>query len=632
MEPNTKALPQEEPNHAPPIRAIQPAATSTPFPPQNVAPVPVQAGGKTDDEVVAEISGSSHAPWFWALMNGEPRTCQDMLVVRMTLLRIIATYTHDPNQIDRIFRRGAIVPNCWDEMVQKDGKTSGRYSYSMYCIHKVLRTLHITVPTIYGPRHIVDLSPDANPLCSRDDIGLSYIYCTVFQDCCRYCTDNDHWYIFNGKYWENDDGRVMEYSKMLTTALAEYAKKCAELDCEVFPQDRRYPLNSQEYAKRDPYLKHAIQCKSRRARETLLKDARTDSRMTVSLSKFDRNPYLFNCTNGTLNLRDRTFHPHSPQDMLTKMAAVEYNPYARNLNWEQHIMTVMDGDVEKARFLQKCFGYSLTGTNKYTCMFILYGPRSRNGKSATVDAFNKMMGDYGDTANPETFAQKFNANGSAHSDDLAKLVGVRFVSIPESERNMTLSSSLVKRCTGDDKITARPIYEKQFSYMPQFKLFFHTNHLPRINDLSMFESDRVKVIPFEHYFEEKDRNLNMIAELTTPDGLSAILNWALEGWRLLESTGFTPPQSVLNATSAYYQESDKVGRFMDECMVENAAGVVSTRATYERYKNWCMESGLRPLGELDFKKSMERKGIRVGRPRVNGSQITAYIGWQMAPL
>lgn len=311
------------------------------------------------------------------------------------------------------------------------------------------------------------------------------------------------------------------------------------------------------------------------------------------------------------------------------VAPVTYNPNAHSKLWEQHITTVMDGDVEKAQFLQKSFGYALSGTNKYASLIIMYGPRSRNGKSATVDTFCKMLGDYADTADPATFSEKSHANGSAHSDDLARLEGKRMISVPESDKKMTLSSSLVKRSTGDFKIVARAIFERQRSFEPQFKLFFHTNHLPRISDLTMFDSSRVKVIPFTHYFKPQDRNPNQIAELTTPENLSGILNWALEGWILLETTGFEPPQSVLDATGQYRQDSDQVGNFMMEHMEEDSNSYVSTRSVFDAYKLWCDRCGLPSGREQDFKKDLESRGISAVRKRIDGKQVTAYLGWSL---
>ena len=159
------------------------------------------------------------------------------------------------------------------------------------------------------------------------------------------------------------------------------------------------------------------------------------------------------------------------------MANVTFAPGARSQLWEQHIATVMDGDVEKAE-LQKHIGYALTGL-KQVCLYDdTLWPQLQKRQERDRGHINKMMGDYGGVANPETFAQRAYANGSGHNDGLAQLAGTRFVSVPEVEGNMTLSSSLVKRCTGDGLITTRAIYEKQFSFVPQFKLFMHTNISP----------------------------------------------------------------------------------------------------------------------------------------------------------
>lgn len=142
----------------------------------------------------------------------------------------------------------------------------------------------------------------------------------------------------------------------------------------------------------------------------------------------------------------------------------------------------------------------------------------------------------------------------------------------------------------------------------------------------MFDSNRVKVIPFTYHFPEAARNPHMLADLTTPENLSGILNWALEGLVLIKREGFNAPSSVLNAIEEYRQDSDRVGNFIRERM-EQRSGDASTTEVFAAYKLWCESSGLRPGREQDFKREMERHGINVGRPRVNGKQVTSYLGW-----
>lgn len=622
----TNPIAVSEPQQRPPQTDVATPAQSmdqAPAAPASLAAAPgQQIVPGSDDAIIGQITTSNAKDLYSSLVSGTHPMCRDSKMAMMMLLSVISCYTTDMSQIDRIFRRSTLVPTWWDNPLERDGRKSGMTSGSYY-IQKVICTNRIMLLTVYGWQPLVMYCPDENTKYGRDDIGISTLYCDIYRDSVLKCAEQNCWYIYDGQRWAVNTERVIETCKAFTQALCDYYKIVAHLDGLAFPQDGE---DEKKNTKNHPYIRYAESVKSRRVRDTLLKDAQSVPGMSISKADFDKDVYLINCKNGTVDLRTYTLHPHTPTDYITQMANVTFVPGARSLLWEQHIATIMDGDMQKAEFLQKTIGYALTGSNKYACMMILYGPSSRNGKSATVDTINKMLGDYGGIADPETFAQKRYANSSGHNDGLAQLVGKRFVSVPEVDGNMTLSSSLVKRCTGDGLITARAIYEKQFSFVPQFKLFMHTNHLPRVNDLSMFDSGRIKVIPFTHYFKESDRNPEMVKELTTEENLSGIFNWALGGLQKLENTGFDAPQSVLDAIGLYRQDSDRVGNFIADNM-EQSSDSTSTTNVFSAYKTWCESSGLRPGREQDFKKEMERHGISVGRPRINGKQVTSYLGW-----
>lgn len=146
------------------------------------------------------------------------------------------------------------------------------------------------------------------------------------------------WYVYTGKVWEPDTGnvKVMEYCKKLADGLLYYA------------------LSLPEGNKRDEYHKHAYKWQSRHYRETVLKDAQ--SVYPVRLSDLDSDPYLFNCQNGTLDLRTRAFHAHNPADMLSTISGVEYDPGARSELWARTVGDVMQGDIEPYRIPAKGSG------------------------------------------------------------------------------------------------------------------------------------------------------------------------------------------------------------------------------------------------------------------------------------
>lgn len=110
-------------------------------------------------------------------------------------------------------------------------------------------------------------------------------------------------------------------------------------------------------------------------RITILSDAQ--SVYPISMQEFDSDRFLFNCANGTLDLRTMEFRDHSAEDRLTKITPVEYDPHAWSDRYSRFISEIMSGNAEKAKFLQKALGYSVSGDTRFECMFFLY-PDSAN--------------------------------------------------------------------------------------------------------------------------------------------------------------------------------------------------------------------------------------------------------------
>jgi putative DNA primase/helicase len=271
----------------------------------------------------------------------------------------------------------------------------------------------------------------------------------------------------------------------------------------------------------------------------------------------------------------------------------------------------MQEDAEKAAFLQKSLGYALTGDTRHECFFILYGPTSRNGKGTCMETYMRMVGDYGKSAKPDTIAQKQTANGSGPSEDIARLVGARFVNISEPDKKLVLSAALVKTLTGNDSITAHYLHENSFEYRPQFKLFINTNHLPSVTDATLFSSGRVKIIPFERHFRESERDDGLKNELASQENLSGVLNWCLEGLRMIVKDGFREPDAVRDATDEYRNNNDKLGRFLAEEMEADPTAEIRTADAYIRYKTWCIANGFFPENAANFKSSINNVAIVV---------------------
>ena len=460
--------------------------------------------------------------------------------------------------------------------------------------------------------HLQKLKPEENKLYPWTELGAGQLFADYYKDVLRYVPERKSWFHYNGVVWEQDIGntKTMELCKTLARQLLIY--------CSSIEDDKR----------REEYAKFCYRWQTRKMRETLIRDAQ--SVHTINMEEFDRDPYIFNCKNGTLHLKTMQFSPHRPEDKLTKHSDVEYNPAAHCERFEQFVDEITCGDKEKAKFLQKVLGYGLSGDTRYECMFIFYGVKTRNGKGTLCESVLKALGDYGCTSQAETIGIKQNKSSQMPSEDVARLAGVRFVNISEPDRNLRLDAALVKTMTGNDTINARFLHENSFDFKPQFKLYINTNYRPTISDLTLFNSDRIVIISFDRHFSEQEQDKNLKTLFAEPNSQSSILNWLLEGYRLIQAEGLMIPDSVKTAIAEYRKESDKVARFTEECLEQRDGYEVRTSEVYKAYTQWRDDNGCRAECASKLNQALKSFAtIERKRPAAGGSPTTMLIGYRL---
>ena len=587
----------------------------------------------TDEQVIEHASRSESGEKFKALMDGRWEEGYDSQSdADMALVSILAFWCGNvEEQIDRIFRTSGLFRDKWDR--QTGDRTYGQIT---------IRNAVSTNDTIYTPIRdtesaeadfedldeaetlpsfepdlskvtltLEEMQPHTNPRYQRDEIGIGYAFADYFKPIARFDRERGIWYVFDGKVWQPDENAL---------AVAELAKRLA---------DRLYTfaLQIKDEDTRNRYIKRVQKLQMRKNRRTMIEDAK--SVYPVPHSIFDRNTDLFNCQNGTLNLTTGEFKPHDPADFLTLMSGITYDPKASCPRWTQFISEVMCSDADLAEYLQKALGYALTGDTSLECLFILYGATSRNGKGTTMETFLKIMGDYGKTSNPEMLSTKFgNTNASGPSEEIARLAGVRFVNISEPEKKITFNAALVKRMTGNDTLNARFLHENSFDFKPNFKIFINTNYKPSVSDMTLFYSNRLKLIPFKRHFEEHEQDKGLKNFFAEPANLSAIFNWCYEGYRLFRASDLSDPAAVVAATKEYQEESDRIGQFVDAWLEEGEAYEVRTSAAYKLYGEWCDKYGYRKENSTNFNNAIQRFfPIQRKTPRDgSGSKTTMLIG------
>ena len=420
----------------------------------------------------------------------------------------------------------------------------------------------------------------------QNDIGIARLFYDLHSDVIHYVSEAKTWFAYDGRRWIKTNGnfKAMELMKDFTQAFCEYAASTHSYD--------------------DDFLEWAYKLTSRRNREGILNDARSIAPM--SLSDFDKDNLLLNVQNGTLNLENFALQSHNPADFITKMAKVKYDHTTKCERWEHFISEVMCGDTALAVYLQKAFGYALTGLTEFECFFILYGSKTRNGKTTLTETIANILGDYACTAQPQTFARR-SSDGASPSPDIARLKGARLINIPEPEKGMELNAALIKQLTGGDTYAGRFLHENPFEFRMNGKPFINTNHLPRVSDDTVFASGRAKIIPFDRHFEEHEQDKSLKQLFRQTENKSAIFNWIIEGYRLILETGFDPPERVVQAIAEYRQEADIIGTFLSEYTKQSDGGRLSTSKLYLDYSSWAKDNGYRPLSNRPFVADLRRR-------------------------
>jgi putative DNA primase/helicase len=213
--------------------------------------------------------------------------------------------------------------------------------------------------------------------------------------------------------------------------------------------------------------RYAIKSESIRQRENFIRSAQRILKLNASVDDLDRDPWLLNVENGTINLRTGELLPHRQEDMITKIAKVQYDRNADCPKWNQFIRELMGYKGDLITFLQTAAGWAVSGDISEQSMFILYGTGA-NGKSTFLNVIMRILGDYAITTYAETFMRR---NNDTTTNDIARLRGTRFVTTTETEQGKRLSEHLIKQATGNDQLTARFLYGEHFNFVPTFKIF-----------------------------------------------------------------------------------------------------------------------------------------------------------------
>lgn len=325
------------------------------------------------------------------------------------------------------------------------------------------------------------------------------------------------------------------------------------------------------------------------------------------------DPFLLNVCNGTIDLGGRRkkgedrdpvrLRPHHRGDRITQLAPIDFDAEAACPEFDRFLALIVPDNLERA-FLLRWLGYSLTSDISEQRIVVCWGAGS-NGKSTLLKAIADALGDYAVHVPIETFLDDQYRRAGEATPDVVRLVGARMALASEPKKGARLSESVVKQCTGGERMTARRLYEGMFDFDPGFKLTLSANEKPVVAAQDHGTWRRVILFPFRITLNGTDKHISERLALERP----GILNRLLDGWRDYREKGLAVPESIVRATLEYQIESDPVGQFLSDSVVQGIGFTVGAATLYQAYSKWTHANGFNPLSSTKFGRRLADLGM-----------------------
>lgn len=300
----------------------------------------------------------------------------------------------------------------------------------------------------------------------------------------------------------------------------------------------------------------------------------------------------------------------------------------------EKVMAQIFPDVEQRQAFQRALGAALRNYPGRKNVYVCYGSGS-NGKSAMARLVSTALGELCGTFSKGVM-QPRGATEHATIYTMAGEVNVAFTMEPDRLR--AWDTEVIKQLSGGDPMTARKMYQDEYTFIPSATMFVLANNLPTIRDSDAAFYNRVKVFHMSAHFAESQEEMREGSVLADPNLIrqieedpSDLLSWILEGLQDYKRRGgFDFPLSV-RASSMYARESGSVfTAFAHEVFnTTDEADEIPIDVAFKMWEEYRARTSSNPRLAPNAAKYMrplaDELGITV-EERINGKTPAKFLG------
>lgn len=445
---------------------------------------------------------------------------------------------------------------------------------------------------------------------TRNEFGFAKLYKDIFGDRLKYVATEKAYYLLQVKQeiWKADKTERLERN------VEEFlSKHCVYLANKVADEKER-----------KKYIDWISGRQGASSISGILKCVRNKKGVAALSENFDRYSHYFAIKNGIVDMKTSRFASCKKEYLITKQANVNYDQNNHDSTWRDFLMCVFENDEDMYDYILRSVSYTMEGDANAHCMFLLYGPTTRNGKSTLARGLVEFFNDYAATIDQSSLAKRKSCPGSP-SPDVMKLKGKRMVNVPEIPQAIELDVAFIKALTGQDILNSRALYKDYEEFTNNAVFFLHMNRLPIVKDATLFTSHRIIVIPFYRHFDIDEADPDMARKLIQPKALSGLLNEIIririkyQGISIKDKL----PAKVREATQEFADNCDRVGQFLRTQIVPVEKGWTFRRDIYNAYRAFIMGMNEEPIKSCDFSKELVIRQYSIGRNK-HGDTLNNY--------
>jgi putative DNA primase/helicase len=171
----------------------------------------------------------------------------------------------------------------------------------------------------------------------------------------KYDWGRKQWFLFGTHHWAPD--LTGEVTRRATSSVRQ---RQFEAHCVLDPDQRKRAM------------RWLLESEGRVRIAHLLAMAQSLDTIAVAGDDWDRAQMLFDVQNGVIELEKGHLRPWITGDRITKVAPVTFDQTARCPRFERFVSEIFAEQADLAAYLQRVFGYCLTGQTSEQVFWILW--------------------------------------------------------------------------------------------------------------------------------------------------------------------------------------------------------------------------------------------------------------------